>query len=218
MARNLQALLPLVEEYGPSRIAFCTDDRDPEDIADNGHINGMVREAVAAGIAAEDALLMASLHPAPWHRLDASARSPRATRPTCWCSPISSGSSRTSCSSGAARSRSCRATPCPTGCARRSASGRSRPRLRDPVERRADTRDRPGHGSGRDRVDRPRPRAASTARRSPTPAATSRRSPSSSATSRPAGSGSASSPAPGCSAARSHRASPTTPTTSSSSA
>ena len=69
MARNLRALLPLVAEYGPARIAFCTDDRDPEDIADNGHINGMVREAVAAGVAPEDALLMASLHPALWHRL-----------------------------------------------------------------------------------------------------------------------------------------------------
>ena len=69
MARNLLALLPLVQEYGPWRIAFCTDDRDPDDIADNGHINGMVREAVAAGIAPEDALLMASHHPALWHGL-----------------------------------------------------------------------------------------------------------------------------------------------------
>jgi adenine deaminase len=69
MARNLKALLPLVEEYGPSRIAFCTDDRDPEDIADSGHVNGMVREAVAAGISPEDALLMASLHPALCHGL-----------------------------------------------------------------------------------------------------------------------------------------------------
>jgi adenine deaminase len=69
MARNLRALLPLVEEYGPNRIAFCTDDRDPEDIEDNGHVNGMVREAVAAGIAPEDAVLMASLHPALWHDL-----------------------------------------------------------------------------------------------------------------------------------------------------
>jgi adenine deaminase len=69
MARNLLALLPLVEEYGPGRIAFCTDDRDPEDIADAGHVNGMVREAVAAGIAPEDALVMASHHPALWHGL-----------------------------------------------------------------------------------------------------------------------------------------------------
>jgi adenine deaminase len=69
MARNLRALLPLVEEYGPWHIAFCTDDRDPDDIADAGHINGMVREAVAAGIAPEDAVLMASYHPAVWHGL-----------------------------------------------------------------------------------------------------------------------------------------------------
>ncbi len=69
MARNLLALLPLVEEYGPNRIAFCTDDRDPEDIVDDGHLNGMVRKAVAAGIAPEDALVMASFHPALWHGL-----------------------------------------------------------------------------------------------------------------------------------------------------
>ena len=69
MARNLHALLPLVAEYGPTRIAFCTDDRDPEDIADEGHVNGMVREAVAAGISPEDAVLMASHHPALWHGL-----------------------------------------------------------------------------------------------------------------------------------------------------
>ncbi len=70
MARNLRALLPLVEEYGPGRIAFCTDDRDPEDIADNGHVNGMVRDAVAAGIDPADAVLMASFHPAQWHGLE----------------------------------------------------------------------------------------------------------------------------------------------------
>jgi adenine deaminase len=69
MARNLRALLPLVQEFGPWRMAFCTDDRDPEDIADHGHVNGMVREAVAAGITPEDALLLASFHPAQWHRL-----------------------------------------------------------------------------------------------------------------------------------------------------
>src|SRR5947209_14261363 len=69
MARNLHALLPLVQEFGTNRIAFCTDDRDPEDIAENGHVNGMVREAVAAGIAPEDAIVLASHNPATWHRL-----------------------------------------------------------------------------------------------------------------------------------------------------
>jgi adenine deaminase len=69
MARNLLDLLPLVAEYGTSGIAFCTDDRDPDDIVDDGHLNGMVRKAVAAGIAPEDALVMASLNPAVWHGL-----------------------------------------------------------------------------------------------------------------------------------------------------
>ena len=44
-ARNLHALLPVVREFGPSRIAFCTDDREPEHIVDEGHINSMVRAA-----------------------------------------------------------------------------------------------------------------------------------------------------------------------------
>ena len=70
MARNLEDLLPLVQEFGPSRMAFCTDDRDPEDIADSGHLNQMVRKAVAAGVAPEDALVLASLNPAMWHGLD----------------------------------------------------------------------------------------------------------------------------------------------------
>jgi adenine deaminase len=69
MARNLHALLPLVQQFGTNRIAFCTDDRDPEDIAENGHINGMVREAVAAGITPEDAVVLATHNPATWHRL-----------------------------------------------------------------------------------------------------------------------------------------------------
>ena len=68
-ARNLHALLPLLAEYGPSRIAFCTDDREPEHIADDGHINAMVRDAVAAGIPPEDALVCATLNPASWHGL-----------------------------------------------------------------------------------------------------------------------------------------------------
>ncbi|MFN2629963.1 MAG: adenine deaminase [Gaiellaceae bacterium] len=68
-ARNLEALLPLVEEFGPNRIGFCTDDREPEHIADDGHINSIVRDAVAAGITPEDALVLASLNPALWHGL-----------------------------------------------------------------------------------------------------------------------------------------------------
>ncbi|MGZ4482571.1 MAG: adenine deaminase, partial [Gaiellales bacterium] len=68
-ARNLEALIPLVAEFGPGRIAFCTDDRDPADIAPEGHINSMVRRAVKLGVAPEDALVMASHNAASWHGL-----------------------------------------------------------------------------------------------------------------------------------------------------
>ena len=69
MARNLNALAPLIKELGPSLIAFCTDDRDPEDIVDDGHVNGMVRKAVEGGVAPEAALVCATLNPATWHGL-----------------------------------------------------------------------------------------------------------------------------------------------------
>ena len=69
-ARNLRALLPLAKEYGPHRIAFCTDDREPEHIAEDGHINAIVRDAVAFGVAPEDALVMASHNAAQYHHLD----------------------------------------------------------------------------------------------------------------------------------------------------
>jgi adenine deaminase len=69
-ARNLRDLIPLAREYGPHRIALCTDDREPGHIADEGHVNSMVREAVLLGIPAEDALVMASFSGATWHRLD----------------------------------------------------------------------------------------------------------------------------------------------------
>jgi adenine deaminase len=68
-ARNLDALIPLVDEFGPFRLAFCTDDREPEHVADEGHINSMVRAAVTAGVRPEDALVMASFNPATWHGL-----------------------------------------------------------------------------------------------------------------------------------------------------
>jgi adenine deaminase len=68
-ARNLRALAPLVLEFGPGRMAFCTDDREPEHIAADGHINAIVRDAVSYGIPPEDALVLATLNPALWHGL-----------------------------------------------------------------------------------------------------------------------------------------------------
>src|SRR5438477_12604009 len=69
IARNLRDLLPLVKQYGPDRCAFCTDDREPDFIVEQGHINQMVRVAVEEGISPEDALVMATINPATYHRL-----------------------------------------------------------------------------------------------------------------------------------------------------
>jgi adenine deaminase len=68
-ARNLVTLLELVRRHGPEYCAFCTDDREPDMLVREGHIDSMCRLAVAAGIAAEDALVMATLHPARCHGL-----------------------------------------------------------------------------------------------------------------------------------------------------
>ena len=68
-ARNLLALLELVRRHGPEYCAFCTDDREPDMLVAEGHIDSMCRQAVAAGIAPEDALVMATLHPARCHGL-----------------------------------------------------------------------------------------------------------------------------------------------------
>jgi len=69
IARNLRDLLPLVEQYGTERCMFCTDDREPSFIVEEGHINQMVRVAVADGVSPEDAIVMATINPATYHRL-----------------------------------------------------------------------------------------------------------------------------------------------------
>jgi adenine deaminase len=69
IARNLVDLLPLVKEHGPELCCFCTDDREPGFIVEEGHINQMVRVAVANGIRPEDALTMASHNAALQHSL-----------------------------------------------------------------------------------------------------------------------------------------------------
>ena len=58
-----------MRRHGPEHCAFCTDDREPDTLVREGHLDAMCRQAVAEGVAAEDALLMATLHPARYHGL-----------------------------------------------------------------------------------------------------------------------------------------------------
>src|SRR4029078_8751774 len=68
-ARTREAPAPLVAEFGPHRLALCTDDREPEHISEVGHMNHVVRSAVGLGISPEDALIMGTINPALWHGL-----------------------------------------------------------------------------------------------------------------------------------------------------
>ncbi len=48
-AKNLAALLPLIAPLTYSRCMFATDDKHPSDLLEKGHIDYIVREAIAAG-------------------------------------------------------------------------------------------------------------------------------------------------------------------------
>ena len=70
-ARNLLDLLPLVRELGTQRIAMCTDDREPDMLMREGHINQMCRIAVQeGGLSVEDAIVLATRNAAEAHGLD----------------------------------------------------------------------------------------------------------------------------------------------------
>ncbi len=68
-ARNLDDLLPLVQELHPPRVFFVTDDRDPQDLTTRGHIDSMVRRAIALGLDAVEAIRLASYNTAQYFRL-----------------------------------------------------------------------------------------------------------------------------------------------------
>lgn len=68
-AHNLEPLLPVITPQNSRRISFCTDDRQPADLLDQGSIDYMVRVAIAGGIDPIEALRMGSLNTAQYFRL-----------------------------------------------------------------------------------------------------------------------------------------------------
>ncbi len=68
-AKNLRALLPAVTPQNSRRCAFCTDDRHPADLLDEGHLDHLIRLAVAEGLDPVTAIQMATLNAAEWFRL-----------------------------------------------------------------------------------------------------------------------------------------------------
>jgi adenine deaminase len=66
-SKNLADLIPTVLQYGTERIALCSDDREPDTILEDGHVNDCVRLAIEAGATVEDALVLATSNPAQYH-------------------------------------------------------------------------------------------------------------------------------------------------------
>ncbi len=68
-ARNLKTLLPLVTEANERKICFCTDDRQPADLVEQGSIDHLLRLAIMEGLDPLKAIRMATLNPAEYFRL-----------------------------------------------------------------------------------------------------------------------------------------------------
>ena len=68
-AKNFDDLLPLIQK-NPDKIMFCSDDKHPDDLLKNGHINTLARRAVAAGYNAIDVLRICSLTPVRHYKLN----------------------------------------------------------------------------------------------------------------------------------------------------
>ncbi len=61
VSKDLDALLPLLNERTASYMCLCTDDRNPLDIGEHGHLDYMIRHAIAKGVAPVAAYRAASL-------------------------------------------------------------------------------------------------------------------------------------------------------------
>lgn len=68
-ARNLHALLPLVSPANAHMCHFCTDDRHPDTLLKEGHLDDLVRKSIAWGLDPLMAIQMATIHTAQYFGL-----------------------------------------------------------------------------------------------------------------------------------------------------
>ncbi|MFW7380766.1 MAG: adenine deaminase [Oligoflexus sp.] len=62
-AKDADALLPILNAYSSATLGLCSDDRNPADIAEEGHINAIINKALQAGHEATDIFRAASFGP-----------------------------------------------------------------------------------------------------------------------------------------------------------
>jgi adenine deaminase len=68
-AHNLDALLAVITPATSARICWCTDDRQPSDLIDQGGIDYVVRRAIRQGIDPVTAIQIATINPAAYYGL-----------------------------------------------------------------------------------------------------------------------------------------------------
>ena len=68
-AHDLANLLPMLTADNARRICFCTDDRHPGDLLDQGSVDYLVRTAIRSGVDLVTAIRMATLNTAEWFRM-----------------------------------------------------------------------------------------------------------------------------------------------------
>lgn len=69
-ARNLSSLLPVMNDLNLRRWSLVTDDRHPEELLHDGHLDAILRRAVASGMHPASAVQLVTLNPAEHYRLD----------------------------------------------------------------------------------------------------------------------------------------------------
>ena len=67
---NLETLLPLIESRWWDRLLFATDDRNPVDLSEIGHLNEHLRICVSKGVEPTAAVRIATANPARHYRLE----------------------------------------------------------------------------------------------------------------------------------------------------
>ena len=68
-AHNLDALLPVITPATARRICWCTDDREPADLLDQGGIDYVIRRAIRQGIDPVTAIQIGTINPASYYGL-----------------------------------------------------------------------------------------------------------------------------------------------------
>ena len=69
-AKNMKAILPIINKYSSQFCCICTDDRHPADLLEEGDINYTVRLAVKHGISVATAIQMATINAARYFGLN----------------------------------------------------------------------------------------------------------------------------------------------------